>query len=105
MGPIFRIAGDPGFRAPMGFNRPYYAFDKIPFDEAPARNALCQLISDRVSGVIWLICDRTTPVGYIVLTFGYSLEYHGRDAFIDEFFIQPSHRGRGWGRRALRYVE
>jgi len=75
--------------------RRYYAFDQIPFDEAPARNALCQLISDQVSGVIWLICDGTTLVGYIVLTFGYSLEYHGREVFIDEFFIQPSHRGMG----------
>jgi len=89
----------------MDFMRRYYAFDQIPFDEAPARNALCQLISDQVSGVIWLICDGTTLVGYIVLTFGYSLEYHGREVFIDEFFIQPSHRGRGWGRRTLRYVE
>jgi GNAT superfamily N-acetyltransferase len=40
-------------------------------------------------------------VGYIVLTFGYSLEYLGRDAFIDEFYLRESYRGRRWGRRTL----
>ncbi len=49
--------------------------------------------------------DAETPVGYIVLTFGYSLEFLGRDAFIDEFFLLPSHRGRGWGKKTLAFVE
>ncbi len=44
-------------------------------------------------------------VGYLVLTFGYSLEFHGRDAFIDELFIRASHRGRGWGTRAMEQAE
>jgi len=43
-------------------------------------------------------------VGYIVLCFGYSLEYLGRDAFIDEFYLIESHRGRGWGRKTLEFV-
>jgi hypothetical protein len=30
-----------------------------------------------------LVLDAETSVGYIVLTFGYSLEFLGRDAFID----------------------
>ena len=32
---------------------------------------------------------------------GWSLEYGGRDAFIDEIFVSPSYRDRGLGRRAL----
>jgi GNAT superfamily N-acetyltransferase len=44
-------------------------------------------------------------VGYIILTLGYSLEYLGRDAFIDEFYLRESHRGRGWGSCALSFVE
>jgi diamine N-acetyltransferase len=40
-----------------------------------------------------------------VLTFGYSLEYLGRDAFIDEFYLRESHRVRGWGRTTLDFVE
>jgi GNAT superfamily N-acetyltransferase len=41
----------------------------------------------------------------IVLTFGYSLEYQGRGAFIDEFFVQASHRHRGWGKITLQHAE
>ena len=48
--------------------------------------------------------DSATPVGYIVLCFGYSLEYLGRDAFLDEFYLIESHRGRGWGRKTLEFV-
>jgi ribosomal protein S18 acetylase RimI-like enzyme len=105
MEPALRVAGDADLDLVVDFMRRYNAADGLPFDEARARDALGGLIGDRVSGVVWLICDGTMPVGCIVLTFGYSLEYHGRDAFIDEFFIQPSHRGRGWGRQALQFME
>ena len=42
-------------------------------------------------------------VGYLVLTLGYSLEYGGRDAFIDEVYIRSSYRGRGIGTAALTF--
>ena len=41
-------------------------------------------------------------VGYAALTFGFSLEWGGRDAFIDEIYIEPVHRARGHARAALR---
>jgi ribosomal protein S18 acetylase RimI-like enzyme len=44
-------------------------------------------------------------VGYIVLCFGYSLEWLGRDAFVDEFYLRAEYRGRGWGRRTMEFVE
>ena len=49
--------------------------------------------------------DEETPVGYIVLTFGYSFEYHGRDSFIDELYIEPQYRRQGIGKRAMQFVE
>jgi ribosomal protein S18 acetylase RimI-like enzyme len=41
----------------------------------------------------------------IVLTYGYSFEYHGRDSFIDELYIEPQFRRQGIGRRAMQFVE
>jgi len=105
MEPILRVATERDLEVVLGFMQQYYAFDHLVFDEANAASAVRQLIGDDRLGVIWLICEGPTPVGYIVLTFGYTLEYHGRNAFIDEFFLQPSHRGRGWGRHTLRAVE
>lgn len=43
--------------------------------------------------------------GYIVLTFGFSLEFHGRDAFVDELYVRNGYRGHGIGKASLRLVE
>ena len=45
------------------------------------------------------------PFDRVVLTLGWSLEYHGRDAFVDELFIAPSCRGRGLSKLALGVLE
>jgi ribosomal protein S18 acetylase RimI-like enzyme len=49
--------------------------------------------------------DAGSVVGFVVLTFSYSLEFHGRDAFVDELYVRPSHRRRGLGAAALRLSE
>jgi len=43
--------------------------------------------------------------GYLVLTFGYSLEFHGRDALVDELYVREAYRGRGAGTLSLAFVE
>ncbi len=105
MDPIFRLANEADTDLLLGMMREYYAYDGHAYDEPRARTALLNFLREPSFGRAWLICDQDTAVGYIVLTFGYSLEYLGRDAFIDEFFVRPSHRGRGWGRAALNFVE
>jgi ribosomal protein S18 acetylase RimI-like enzyme len=40
-----------------------------------------------------------------VLCFGYSLEWLGRDAFVDELYLLPEYRRRGWGRKTMEFVE
>jgi len=79
----------------------YYAFDGIPWDEAGARAALAGLLADPTAGRVWLICSGVETVGYVALTFGYSLEYQGRDAFVDEIYLSEPYRGRGFGRQAF----
>ena len=60
-----------------------YTFDHIPFDEHVTCVALGALLQEPAAGQVWLITDGADPVGYLVVTFGYSLEFGGRDAFID----------------------
>lgn len=85
--------------------RAFYEFDHIPFDESDGRAALLQLISDERLGCVYLIRSGEEAVGYLVLTFGFSLEFKGRDAFVDELFLREEFRGRGIGRRALAFAE
>ena len=84
--------------------RGLYEHDQLEFDEQAARGGLMQLLGDEALGRVWLIEVDGAPAGYVVLTYGFSLEYHGRDALIDEFFIVESLRGRGVGRQALGFV-
>lgn len=89
--------------------RDQYAFDGHRYEREKARAALLVLLNDGLLphpafGMAWLILESATPVGYILLCFGYSLEYLGRDAFIDEFYLKESRRGRGWGRKTFEFV-
>jgi ribosomal protein S18 acetylase RimI-like enzyme len=44
------------------------------------------------------------PLGYLILTLGYSVEYGGRDGFIDDLYLAPALRGRGLGARLLAFA-
>src|SRR5882762_9273444 len=102
MEPIFRIATDADPELRLAMMREYYAYDGHAYDEARARVALVTFLREPSFGRAWLICDAETPVGYIVLTFGYSLEYLGRDAFIDYLSPRRSPGREGLGKHALK---
>jgi ribosomal protein S18 acetylase RimI-like enzyme len=89
----------------LAMMRAFYAIDAYPFDEAIARAALLRLIREPSLGSVWIIRADGHLAGYVVLTLGFSLEFHGRDAFVDELFLLPALRHRGIGTRALRFVE
>ncbi|RCJ26498.1 acetyltransferase [Nostoc sp. ATCC 43529] len=77
----------------------------IPFNPVVASNALIQLIDDESKGQAWLIKHQNKAIGYVILTLGYSLEYAGRDAFIDELYIQPDYQGQGIGKQTIKFIE
>lgn len=77
----------------------------IPFNESAARAAFHQFLSLPAFGRIWLLYEGAGLVGYIILTIGFSFEFRGHDAFIDELYIVPAHRRRGFGRKAMALVE
>ncbi|MGB6460153.1 MAG: GNAT family N-acetyltransferase [Candidatus Acidiferrum sp.] len=75
------------------------------FDEPVVRGALQKFLANPDLGQAWVFFDGEIPVGYIVLTFGFSFEFHGRDSFIDELYLEPQYRGQRIGRRAMSFVE
>jgi diamine N-acetyltransferase len=85
--------------------RGLYAYDGSKFDEANARAALAGLLDDPTLGRVWLTLGDGTPIGYVVLCFGYSLEYRGRDAIVDELYLVAQYRDQGIGRQMLSFVE
>jgi ribosomal protein S18 acetylase RimI-like enzyme len=75
------------------------------FDEPVVRRVLHEFLANPDLGGAWIFLEGATPAGYIVLTLGYSFEYQGRDAFVDELYVEPQYRRRGIARRAMQLVE
>ena len=103
--PSFRVATESDADTLLGFMQAYYAYDGHAFDRHKAQSALSTLLRNANLGLAWLIFDGEIAAGYIVICFGYSLEWLGRDAFVDEFYLSEPYRGRGWGRRTMEFVE
>jgi len=101
----FRLAEIPDIDALIPLIRALYRHENLPFDDAAIRQALIPLIHNRELGEIWLIFQETSIIGYLVLTLGYSLEYRGRDAILDEVYIRDEFRGLGVGKRAIQFAE
>jgi ribosomal protein S18 acetylase RimI-like enzyme len=103
----------PGFRAAVPadaepilvLQRAFYAEGGYPFFEKEARSVLTRLLVEPSFGRVWVATDGPAVIGYVVLTLSYSLEYRGRDAFIDELYIADTHRGTGLGSQALQLAE
>src|SRR5262245_2091273 len=103
--PTLRAAKEKDMAVLINFMREYYQFDNHTFRKAMARRSMKGLLRNTAFGKVWLIIFRKRTIGYVVLTYGYSLEYLGRDAFVDEIFILPEYRGKGIGKKVLKEVE
>ena len=65
------------------------------------RDAIAPLVDGSPHGAVWLIGPRRAPVGYVAVSFGWSVEFGGLDAMVDELFIRSAVRKRGMGGEAL----
>lgn len=97
----FRLATAQDASDILEMMRNYYAEDGYAWVEAEARAALLQLVENELLGRVWVARLHNNVIGYIAVTLGFSLEYRGRDAFIDELFISEDARRMGFGSEAL----
>lgn len=102
--PVLLVADCTHLDRLLPFVRHYHAFEAIERSDDERRASLAPLLGENPFGRIWLILEAGEPVGYIALCFGYSIEFGGRDAFVDEFFLTATARGRGLGRSVLAEV-
>jgi GNAT superfamily N-acetyltransferase len=83
----------------------FYIFDHHKFVEQKAKDAVLNFLSTERWGYAWLIYMNAQPIGYVAITFGYSLEFGGRDAFIDEVYLREPYRGMGIGSEIIDYLK
>lgn len=83
----------------------FYSYDNIPFYPDIHGKALTDLLNNPNLGLCKIIELDEHAVGYFIICFGYSMEYHGKDAFLDELFIDAEFRGMGIGKRCMPEIE
>ncbi len=82
----------------------YHQFESLTTSPKDREFAIKQLLADHLLGSIWLIFNEDELAGYIVLCYGYSIEFGGRDAFIDEFYLIENQRGKGIGKQVIKLM-
>lgn len=102
--PQFRLAGINDITDILAMMDRFYQIDGYYFDSELTQKNLRNFLLDPGLGRLWIVTLGDLKVGYVVLTFGFSFEYKGRDGFIDELFIHEDHRYHGLGKKALDFV-
>ena len=83
----------------------YYAEDGLAFDPGLVNPAVDRLLAQPAVGrAYFLESEEGARAGYVVFTFGFDHEAGGPLATVTDLFIEPTHRRRGYGRAALRFV-
>lgn len=67
----------------------------ITQDDTTRHAALAPLLEGTPYGAVYIIGPTRAPIGYVVMTFSWSVEFGGMDGFVDEIYIRPRVRGRG----------
>ncbi len=102
--PLLRLAAARDIEALLGMMQRFYAIDGYPFAREKKERAIRQLLHEPQFGEIWLMEAQGQPVGYLVITTGFSLEYNGKDGWVDELFLEEGCRGRGVGKSLLQHA-
>lgn len=85
--------------------REFYQAEQLEFREDVARAALRELWRDPRIGLVFLLHAGEVLAGYTILTFGFSLEFRGRDALVDELYVREQSRRLGIGGQTLAWLE
>ncbi|WP_170432254.1 GNAT family N-acetyltransferase [Ruegeria arenilitoris] len=95
MSAALRLARPEDLDRLMGLVAAFHAEAGIEQDPDLRRAALVPLLEGIPHGCVYLIGPARAPLGYVILTFGWSVEFGGMDGFVDEIYIRPAIRGRG----------
>ena len=96
-----RLAQLEDFPQLIAMVREFYVEDQIPYIAERVEPGLHTLLEQPSCGAALLLLDGDSVVGYITLGWCFSVEQGGRFVLLDELYLAPIARGRGWGRQAL----
>ena len=99
-----QLVGETDLPAVLPLIADYHAFESVSSTADEREAAARTLLAHPDFGALWLVRADGRNAGYIALCRGFSIEFNGFDAFIDEFYLAPEFRGRGIGTRVLELI-
>lgn len=104
--PTFVLATLADRQTVLALHEAFFVEDQlVGFDLDDRRAGLDRLLAEPGRwGEVHLICAGDDVAGYVITTWGFTVELGGPFVLIDEFYVSPAYRQRGWGRVALAFV-
>ena len=87
------------------FARAFHAEDNHPLSDAGMAGLLLMLEPGFPEGVVLLLEIDGAPQGYGVLSFCYGYEHGGPETFVEDIYVVPQWRSRGFGQILLAALE
>ncbi|MFN7120237.1 MAG: GNAT family N-acetyltransferase [Saprospiraceae bacterium] len=97
----FFVAGRDDIEAILALQQEFYGIDN---QKDVVKEVLLTLIDQPTYGKVWLTLVNGKVVGYMILTLGFSFELKGKNAFLDELYLQAPYRDQGIELRAIDFV-
>jgi ribosomal protein S18 acetylase RimI-like enzyme len=85
--------------------RELFRDESIAWDVERTRVGLAKLLGDAELGRVLIAKHGRFVCGYAIVTWGYDLEFAGRDCFLTDIFVVPELRAQGVGARLLAAIE
>lgn len=82
----------------------YHEERGLDYDDVHRAKVAAPLLEGSPLGAVWLIGPQRAPLGYVLVTFGWSVRLGGMIGWVEEVFIRPSVRSRGIGTEVLHAV-
>lgn len=98
----FRTATPDDLPLLLRMHRAFYEEEGYPYRPEVFEAALREVLTNAALGRVLLMND---DAGYFIVAFGFSVEFGGRDAFLDELYVVPEARGNGLGTAAIDEAE
>lgn len=105
MNALFQLVSEPEIDFVLPLMRDFYSQQEMVFDEGVARGALEKMSAHPQLGQVYLIFRGQEVAGYFVLTFCFSLEFHGKFALLDELYLREPFRRQKFGRAAIEFAQ
>ncbi|MGB3405525.1 MAG: GNAT family N-acetyltransferase [Microcoleaceae cyanobacterium] len=102
---LFKLASLSDLEILTELIREFYIHEKMVFSRQAVCYTLQQILNNDGYGQIYLVCINQEIIGYFAVIFSFSLEYHGRNAILDELYIREQYRRQGIGKQTIQFVK